>query len=113
MKNEKEQSLIIAIVNKGNTDLVMEAARKAGARGGTIVVARGTGNEEIAKFYGIALQPEKEMVLIVVPLKIKDDVMNKIYEESGITTPGQGIVFSLPIIEALGLENNENKNEEE
>jgi len=99
-----ENKLIIAIVNKGTTDLVMLAARKAGAKGGTICSARGTGNPDIAKFYGIPITPEKEMVFIIVDEKIKDNVMKAVYDEAGIKTQGQGIVFSLPLIEALGLE---------
>lgn len=95
--------LVLAIVNKGTTDLVMSAARKAGSTGGTISVARGTANPDMAKFYGIAIQPEKEVVFIVVPSKIKDQVMQKIYEEAGLDNKGQGIIISLPITDAVGL----------
>ncbi len=102
--NKKDYSLILAIVNKGNTDLVMEAARKAGARGGTITVARGTGNQDLAKEYGIVIQPEKEMVFIVVPNDIKDKVMKAIYDDAGISTKGMGIVISLPISDTIGLD---------
>ena len=101
--DKNEFSLVLAIVNKGNTDLVMEAARKAGARGGTITVARGTGNQELAKEYGIVIQPEKEMVFIVVSNDIKDAVMKAIYDEAGISTKGMGIVVSLPISDTVGL----------
>ncbi|MFA6861999.1 MAG: P-II family nitrogen regulator [Bacilli bacterium] len=99
----KKQSLIVTIVNKGSTDLVMNAARKAGGKGGTITIARGTGNPDLAKFYGLAIQPEKEMVFIVVDDTIKDKVMKQIYDEAGISTQGQGISFSVPITDAIGL----------
>ena len=73
MENRNDKfDLLICIVNKGTTDLVMNAARKAGATGGTIAVARGTGNPDLAKFYGLAIQPEKEMVFIVVKKEVKD-----------------------------------------
>jgi nitrogen regulatory protein PII len=103
-KNDVKRSLLIAIVNSGNTDLVMTAARKAGARGGTISVARGTGNPETAAFYGIVIQPEKELVYMVVENEIKDKVMKQIYDDAGLETQGAGIIFSLPITDAIGLE---------
>jgi nitrogen regulatory protein PII len=99
----KDYSLIIAVVNKGLTDLVTSASRKAGGKGGTIMVARGSGNPNIAKFYGLAIQPEKEVVFIVVDRSIKDTVLKAIYDEAGLATKGQGIVFSLPISDAIGL----------
>ena len=77
MENEDKKSLILVVVNKGSTDLVMNAARKAGSKGGTITVARGTGNPEVAKFYGLAIQPEKELVFMPV-----DDtkISNQLYQ---------------------------------
>ncbi|MBS7383768.1 MAG: P-II family nitrogen regulator [Bacilli bacterium] len=110
--NDQKYELILAIVNKGSTDLVMNAAREAGSKGGTITVARGTGNPELAKFYGIVIQPEKEVVFIVVEKEKKDAVMKKIYEDAGIGTQGQGIIISLPVIEALGLTPVEEEKEE-
>lgn len=101
--NQKKYELIMAIVNKGYTDLVMNAAYKEGSRGGTISVARGTGNPEMTKFYGINIQPEKEIVFIVVEREIKDNVMKRIYEDAGLATQGHGIVLSLPITDAIGL----------
>lgn len=103
INNEIQYELVMAIVNKGMTDLVMEAARKKGARGGTISVARGTGNSELAKEYGVVIQPEKEIVYIVVDKNIKDDVMKAIYDDAGLNTKGQGIVISLPITHTVGL----------
>lgn len=110
--NDQKYELILAIVNKGSTDLVMNAAREAGSKGGTITVARGTGNPELAKFYGIVIQPEKEVVFIVVEKEKKDAVMKKIYEDAGIGTQGQGIIISLPVIETLGLTPVEEEKEE-
>lgn len=98
-----DYELVLAIVNKGTTDLVMSAAWKAGSTGGTISVARGTANPKMTQFYGISIQPEKEVVFIVVPTTIKDKVMKAIYDEAGLSSKGQGIIISLPINDAVGL----------
>lgn len=103
MENKSAYSLIVAIVNNGHTDLVMEGARNAGARGGTVVHARGTGNAEIEKFFGFSIQPEKEMVLIIVDNEIKDKCLESIYQTAGLSTAGQGIAFSMPVEDAIGL----------
>jgi hypothetical protein len=68
--------LIICIVNNGFSDTVMEAAKEAGARGGTVLNARGTANKEAEAFFHIAIQPEKEVVMILVPLNVKDAVLH-------------------------------------
>lgn len=103
LENKEQFELILVIVNKGTTDLVMSAAWKAGSTGGTISVARGTANPEMTKFYGINIQPEKEVVFIVVPLSIKDKVMKQIYDDAGLSSKGQGIIISLPINDTVGL----------
>lgn len=101
-----ENNLVIAIVNKGFSDLVMEAARKAGAKGGSIINARGTGNKDIEKFYGIVIHPDKEMVLIIVDDSIKEKVMEEIYKDCGLDSKSQGIVFALPVSHVKGLVDN-------
>lgn len=93
MNNE----LIVCIVNRGFSDLVMQAARKKGAKGGTIFHARGAGEKDAEKFFGIAISPEKEVVLIVTSKKIKDAVILEIYKDAGLDTKGQGIIFTLPV----------------
>lgn len=102
MENNRYE-LILCIVNSGYTDLVMEAASKSGARGGTVVTARGSGNAEAEKLYGITITPEKELVMIVVSKDIKDKVLHTIYMEAGLDTKGQGIAFSLPVDDVVGL----------
>lgn len=99
MKNE----LIITIVNRGYTDLVMDAALTAGARGGTVVHARGAGTEEASQFFGITIQPEKEMVMILVDHDHKIPVMQSIVRGAGLSTEGRGIVFSLPVTDVMGM----------
>lgn len=95
--------LIICIVNNGFSDTVMEAAKEAGARGGTVLNARGTANKEAEAFFHIAIQPEKEVVMILVPLNVKDAVLHALYEKAGLDTMGQGIAFALPVDNVVGL----------
>ena len=95
--------LIIALVNTGFTELVMDAARSEGARGGTVVHARGTGNKEMEKRFGIVITPDKEMVLILVKEKLSDKILKAIYDKAGLQTKGQGIAFSLPVEDVVGL----------
>ena len=98
-----KHEVIFCIVNSGYSDAVMEAAKKAGARGGTIINARGTAGKEAETFFHITVQPEKEIVMILVPKEIKDDVLHALYNEVGLETAGQGIAFSAPVDNVVGL----------
>ena len=98
-----EYEMIVCIVNTGFSDAVMDAARKYGARGGTVLHARGTANPEAESFFKIAIQPEKEMVMILVPREIKDDILHALYKSVGLNTEGQGIAFSMPVDSVVGL----------
>ena len=100
---EQSFEMIICIVNAGFSDSVMEAARRFGARGGTVIRARGTARKDAEKFFGITVEPEKEMVMIVVPASIRDGILHELYNAVGMNTPGHGIAFSLPVDEAVGL----------
>lgn len=101
--NEPFES-IICIVNRGFTDLVMTAARQAGARGGTVISARGTGSPDVEKFFGVAVTPEKEIVIILVPRSIRDKVLLAVNEGAGMDTKGQGIAFAIPVSDTVGLQ---------
>ena len=94
---------IFCIVNSGYSEMVMDAAKKLGARGGTVINARGTAGKEAETFFHITIQPEKEIVMILVPVEIKDDVMHALYNEVGLETAGQGIAFSMPVDNVVGL----------
>lgn len=94
---------IFCIVNRGFTDLVMTAARKVGAGGGTIIHARGTGNTQLENFYGIVVSPEKEIVVIVVKKEMTDKILLAINSEAGLDSPGQGIAFALPVSDYHGI----------
>lgn len=103
MEEQESYEIIIAIINEGFSDVVMNAARDSGARGGTITHARGTGTKEMEKKYGIVITPQKEMIYILVNSKIRDDVMTAINKVAGTDTNGQGIIFSLPVSDVSGL----------
>ena len=95
--------VIFCIVNAGYSDAVMDAAKELGARGGTIIHARGTANREAETIFGITVQPEKEIVMILVPSAIKDDILHALYKAVGLNTPGQGIAFTMPVESVVGL----------
>lgn len=101
--NSKKYEMIFCIVNAGFAVEAMEVAKKAGAKGGTILRARGTANPEAEEFYNISIQPDKEVLWIIVPKEIKDDVMHKLYQDAGLASEGKGIAFSLPVSDAVGL----------
>ena len=106
-----DHELIICIVNEGFSELVMEAAKDVGAKGGTVLRARGTANKESEELFKITIEPKKEMVMILVPTSIKENVLKMLYEKVGLQTPGQGIAFSMPVDNVIGLteENQDNK----
>ena len=102
MKTDNHE-VIFAIVNSGFAEDVMDVAREQGARGGTILNARGVARQEAADFFGITLHAEKEILMIVVEKEIRDRVLNAIYKEMGMAKAAQGIAFSLPVSDAAGL----------
>ena len=106
-ENQSKSVLILTVCNKGNTDIVMDAARSAGATGGTVVKAHGTG-AELAKFFGVTISEEKEMVYIVAKREERDKIMYAIMEKAGKNTPAFGVVFALPVESVLGIRSLEN-----
>ena len=102
-----QHEAIFCIVNSGYSEAVMDTAKKLGARGGTVINARGTASKEAETFFHITIQPEKEIVMILVPTKIKDDVLHALYNEVGLDTAGQGIAFSVPVDSVVGINNGE------
>ena len=98
-----QHEAIFCIVNSGYSEVVMEAAKKLGASGGTVINARGTAPKDAESIFGITIQPEKEIVMILVPTSIKANVLHALYKEAGLDTPGQGIAFALPVDGVVGL----------
>ena len=100
-KNKFE--LIVTIIDHGYSEEVMKHAKQAGATGGTVLHARGTGDSEIAQLFGITIQPEKEFVLILTPVKDKENIMKAIAKGAGLATEAKGISFSLPVDDIVGV----------
>ena len=98
-----EHELIYVILNEGCSDLVMAAARSAGATGGTVLSAKGTGIKESEKFLGISLANEKDVVLILAEAARKAAIMQAIIRDAGPQSPAGAICFSLPVSQVAGL----------
>ena len=93
----------MVISNQGATDQVMDAARSAGARGGTVIHGLGTGSKNAEKFYRVSIAAEKEVVLIVSAADQKAAIMKAIIEKAGPDTKAGAIAFSLPVTELAGF----------
>lgn len=100
---DTKYELLVAITNQGYTSLVMNAARKENAGGGTVIHAKGTGMEGAEQFLGVSLASEKELVLIVVKREDKNKIMQAIMEEAGMNSKAKSIVFSLPVTSTAGM----------
>ena len=103
MSVKTDHELIFVIANEGYSDLIMDAARGAGAAGGTVIKAKGTGAEYTEKFFGFSIASEKEIHLLVTPAQGRNNIMKAIMEKAGLESKAQSIVFSLPVSHALGL----------
>lgn len=103
MSVKTDHELIFVIANEGYSDLIMDAARGAGAAGGTVIKAKGTGAEYTEKFFGFSIASEKEIHLLVTPAQGRNNIMRAIMEKAGLESKAQSIVFSLPVSHALGL----------
>lgn len=108
---EYTHEVICCIVNTGFSEAVMDAAKQFGARGGTVIHARGTANKEAETLFHITVQPEKEIVMILIPSALKNDILHALYKAVGLNTPGQGIAFSLPVEQVVGLSEPSAQNE--
>ena len=103
--SEKKQDyeLIVIITNKAYVETVMDAAYAAGAGGGTVIHARGTGSEQAEKFFGVSLASEKEMIFIVLKDAVKEAVMKAVNATAGMQTPAKSLIFSMPVTDVAGL----------
>ena len=94
---------IFTIVDRGNADSVIEAANKGGAKGGTIINARGSGIHETSTLFAMAIEPEKEIVMIICRNDLADSIVSSIRELIHIDEPGKGILFILNVNKTYGL----------
>lgn len=113
MKFDAKFDLIMAVLNQGYSDDLMEAAKKAGATGGTILNARHIGAEKAVKFFGISIQAEKEVVWVLAARENKKAIMQGMSQACGAKTDAQGVVFSLPVDHVEGLFSETEEGEEE
>jgi hypothetical protein len=95
--------VVLCILNNGFSEAAMDAARAAGAKGGTIMHGRGTASKDAEKLFNITVQPEKEIVMILVVEKIRDAVLKALYDAVGVNTEAQGIAFTLPVESVVGI----------
>ena len=103
MEGESMFKKLTVVVNRGMAENVMDIARKSGVKGGTILHGRGTGSEVTAKFFGMEIEPEKELVMILLQSDLIDKVVNDLYQELQLGIPGNGILFLEPVLDVRGL----------
>jgi nitrogen regulatory protein PII len=96
-------SLIVTVVRKGWGNTVLEASVKAGATGGTILLGRGIGVNEKESIFGIPIEPEKEILLTLVPATAIDTVLQEIIRAADLNKPGHGLTFVVPVTSVLGI----------
>lgn len=103
MEEKADHSLILVAVNQGHTDEVMDTAREAGARGGTVIRARWAGTEDVSQFYGISIQSEKEIIAIVAAGERRNAIMEMINKKHGLKTEAGAVVCSVGIDHSVRL----------
>ncbi|MCL1992781.1 MAG: P-II family nitrogen regulator [Spirochaetes bacterium] len=96
--------LVVAIVNQGYSDDLVSTAREAGASGGTVINGRGQADQAMVKSFGLSVQEEKEVILLLVGRDKKVQIMRAISEMHGLNSKAHGIVFSLPVDDVVGLQ---------
>ena len=101
--NKNEMDLIITIVEQGRAEDVIEFAKKAGAQGGTILSGRGCGAHDTSKLLGILIEPEKEVVLTLVPRSKTSTILTAIEIGMDLNKPGKGIAFVINVSNVVGL----------
>lgn len=104
MRANSDFSVIWVSIARGYSEDVVNAAREAGARGGTVMKGRRRDAEEVRQYFGIRIQAEQEFVMIVVRNEKKADVMSAICRSCGMNTEAHGVVLALPVDDVMGIE---------
>ncbi|MEF8822895.1 MAG: P-II family nitrogen regulator [Desulfohalobiaceae bacterium] len=99
----EEFDLIVSIANKHYSEKIVQASKEAGAEGGTILYGRGTGIRETQTILGIPVEPEKEVVLTIVPKEISEQVLSSIMHKAELEKPGAGIAFVVDLKKVVGI----------
>ncbi|MBO5339292.1 MAG: hypothetical protein J6A96_06290 [Clostridia bacterium] len=97
MSSEYKYSLILISVNRGYTDAVMQTAKFAGATGGTIIKARLAEADIVAAYANTILNEEKEIVAILAPDSVRNQILESVNSEFGLKSEAQGVVLSVPV----------------
>lgn len=98
-----EYDLLVTIVNKGDSEKVVEASKSAGAEGGTIIFGRGTGIHEQFKLFGITIEPEKEIVLTLIDRDKTETALASVTKATDLSKPGKGVAFILRVEQVAGI----------
>ena len=101
-KNSMHEAIFV-IVDKGEGENVIESAKSAGSQGATLINARGSGIHEKAKLFGMAIEPEKEIILILSESQKTETIIDAITKENNLEEPGRGILFTVDVSRTLGL----------
>ncbi|GHV45753.1 nitrogen regulatory protein P-II [Synergistales bacterium] len=108
-----DYELVLVVANRGYNQEVMDAAQAAGARGGTIINAKGFAAGGAEKFFGVSIQPEKEIILILTSGDTREAVMLSISEHAGAGTQPEAVTFSVPVLDVVGLQSSSHADETE
>lgn len=101
--SDSNKKLILAIVEHGWSDEILESAREAGATGATILQGRGSGTSEGSNILGITIEPQKDILLMIVPEAKSDQIMTQIQTVGDLDEPGTGLALQLNIEDIRGL----------
>lgn len=112
MEGESMFKKLTVVVNLGMAKDVMDIARKSGVKGGTILHGRETGTEFTTKLFNIEIEPEKELIMILMPDDLIDKVVNDLYQELKLGIPGNGFLFVEPILDVRGLYDSHHNNKD-
>lgn len=103
-----EMLAIVAIVERGKADYVVNRAKRVGAQGATILYGRGTGESEVKKFLNIQIESSKEVIIILSEKEKGKQIFDEIVEAGKLKKPGTGIIFTFPVSNLVGLHHREN-----
>lgn len=106
MNQDSVYTMILVSVKEGYSDEVIDAATRAGGKGGTIIRGRRRGNETLVQFLGLSLQEEQEMIMLVAPKENKLDIMKAVSAACGLKTSAQGTVLAIPVDNVIGIDHN-------
>ncbi len=99
----ENKELVVCILNSGFGYIAMDAARTAGAGGGTVLHGRSSLSKEDKSFFGVTIHPEKDLLMIVCLKSQKDGIMKAINDEYGATSKANGVIFAIDVADCLGL----------